>query len=211
VSQWVLEYRLLSPCFQRSGFFRRSSELGTSQSTDIMSYAYPPQPSPPSDPRVYGQAPHERASHAPFYDPSKATAPSPHPGPTLPTSTQWTSGLYDCCADCGICCLTYNANPVVHGLIVARLERTGCCAPCCVWYITSPCCLHLCLWGPQRRRSVREKFGLREEPCGGEIQHLSSQEMLNFAISRSFRDISRYTSRKHVDTGQTTRRHVGIY
>lgn len=87
------------------------------------------------------------------------------PPPNKPGA--WTSGLFDCCDDLPICLLGYCCGCISHGMLHEEVHGEGCFLAGALWYLTCGCCLPLCLFGPKLRQSVRSKYQLPEEPCGG--------------------------------------------
>jgi Cys-rich protein (TIGR01571 family) len=117
----------------------------------------PPQPGQPG----YGQP-----GMAPQPGMVQPAGMAPQAGVAAPAG-QWTSGLYDCFNDLPSCLITYFCTCVGHGFVVHRVEGGGWGMPAALFWLTSPCCLECCLWGPQRRERLRKKYGLPEEPCNG--------------------------------------------
>lgn len=94
-----------------------------------------------------------------------AMAPAGTPA-AIVTDGKWSSGIFDFMDDPMSCLITYFAGCVSHGWVLSRLnggEPWG--KDALIFWLTSPCCLHCFLWGPQRRLKFREKYGLPEEPA----------------------------------------------
>lgn len=60
--------------------------------------------------------------------------------------------------------------PCAYGSNAKDIRGDNCCQQCCLYYLLSLCLACACLAsGP--RRSLREKHGLKEEPCGDCCTH----------------------------------------
>jgi Cys-rich protein (TIGR01571 family) len=72
----------------------------------------------------------------------------------------------DCCKDCGICVFGYFCLPCLFGQNAEKIDNSSCCGMCCVYILAAEC--YLC-WVPHmmKRKRLREKYGLKENPeCG---------------------------------------------
>lgn len=79
---------------------------------------------------------------------------------------QWSSDMFDCLVDPSICWITFFAGCISHGYVLHHLGEPG-AIPALIYFLTSPCCLPLCLMDPPRRLKIREKYALPDEPSSG--------------------------------------------
>eukprot|EP00892_Ulva_mutabilis_P003651 jgi/Ulvmu1/1658/UM114_0028.1 len=90
-------------------------------------------------------------------DPSKAPA----------AAGQWSSGLFDCFTDLPSCLITYFCACIGHGMVQGRAEGKPWGVDSILFIVGAYlCCAHCWYFGTKRRRTVREKYGLPEDPCG---------------------------------------------
>jgi Cys-rich protein (TIGR01571 family) len=85
----------------------------------------------------------------------------------MSSTAKWSTGLCGCFNDCSSCCLTMWCPCVAHGKISDAVSGGGTFAPCCIHFLTTPCCVPQCCLGPQARSNLRSKYGLPASPCGG--------------------------------------------
>lgn len=118
----------------------------------------------------YINAPEKAAMEAPVMEAPVNVAPG-GPVATPPAAAgapgQWSSGIFDCFDDPMSCVITWFACCVSHGWVMNRLDGEPWGKNALIFWLTSPCCLHCFLWGPQRRLKFRTKYGLPEEPASG--------------------------------------------
>lgn len=74
------------------------------------------------------------------------------------THGKWSSSLFGCCTDCGVCCYGLWCLPCLYGKNADFLGAGGCCIPCLSYYFIC-CCV-----APRTRRQIREKYQLPEQP-----------------------------------------------
>ncbi|GMH40500.1 hypothetical protein BSKO_08404 [Bryopsis sp. KO-2023] len=75
---------------------------------------------------------------------------------------QWSTSLYGCFDDCGICLYGYCCLPCLYGDNVAKATGGGSCGPCCLY----TCCPGFaCIFAGGKRTEIRNKYNLPEEPC----------------------------------------------
>lgn len=85
-----------------------------------------------------------------------------------PPLGKWSTPCTGCFDDMGVCLVTCLCSPAAHGIVMDKLNGGGCVGPCCLYFLGMMCLdLHCCVCGPKRRRGVREKYGLPEDPCDG--------------------------------------------
>jgi Cys-rich protein (TIGR01571 family) len=58
---------------------------------------------------------------------------------------------------------------------VTKVDGGGCFVPCCTYFVLSSCFLCGLVAGPNRRQ-IRERYGLREAPCGDCLVHTCCAE-----------------------------------
>ncbi len=73
--------------------------------------------------------------------------------------------LYGCFDDCGICLFGYCCTPCLFGQNAHQIDNSNCCLMCCGYSLLSSCYL-CCILHSSKRGALRQKYGLREEPCG---------------------------------------------
>lgn len=115
----------------------------------------------------YANAPEKASMETPATVPGGPVATGPPagvPGDAV-VEGKWSSGIFDCLQDPMSCLITYFAGCVSHGWVLNRLDGEPWGKNALIFWLTSPCCLHCFLWGPQRRLKFREKYGLPEEPA----------------------------------------------
>jgi Cys-rich protein (TIGR01571 family) len=74
--------------------------------------------------------------------------------------------LFGCFDDCGSCCRGFFCAPGLFGSNAEKIDNSNCVLMCCTYTILANC--FLC-WVPHlmKRKALREKYGLREDPtCG---------------------------------------------
>lgn len=87
-------------------------------------------------------------------------------------SAQWSSGLFDCFNDLPSCVITYFCGCVSHGMVQGRVESKPWGVDTLLFILGAYlCCAHCWYFGVKRRESVRAKYGLPEDPCGGVPPH----------------------------------------
>jgi len=78
---------------------------------------------------------------------------------------EWNEQLFGCCDDLGSCCYGYWCLPCLFGSNTEKIDDSNCVLMCCAY-----CCLAQCYlcWIPHwlKREKLRNKFGLKEDPCG---------------------------------------------
>ena len=74
--------------------------------------------------------------------------------------------LCGCCDDCGsCCCVLCGCAPCLFGQNAEKIDGSSCCLMCLAY----GCLLNFSLcWIPHciKRKDLRNRYGLREEPCG---------------------------------------------
>jgi Cys-rich protein (TIGR01571 family) len=96
---------------------------------------------------------------------------------TVNMANAWSTGLYDCFDDGGICCLGFFCAPCAYGKLKEEATGADCCCATVVFYCSAIVpCVPLCILAPNLRRTVRQKYQLPEEPCGGALQLLQIHE-----------------------------------
>ena len=71
-----------------------------------------------------------------------------------------------CLDDCETCCLGFFCTPCLFGQNAEKIDGSNCCLMCCIYLLLAEC--YLC-WVPHymKRKDLRQKYGLREDPsCG---------------------------------------------
>ncbi|GMH33219.1 hypothetical protein BSKO_01053 [Bryopsis sp. KO-2023] len=98
----------------------------------------------------------------------------------------WSTGLFGCLDDAGLCVWGLFCTACLFGENVSSLTQvqsqqdlinkvpppvaSGCCCPCLLYSLTTVYCW--CCVGGLNRRDLREKYGLRHEPCGDCTVHM---------------------------------------
>jgi len=103
--------------------------------------------------------------------------------PISPGSTNWNNGFYDCFGDMETCLCVSCCTPCAYGQMMEMLQKgsnessgMGDSSVCCTYYCYSaipyggPCIVANYAGG--NRKKIREKFGLKEEPCNDCMAHL---------------------------------------
>eukprot|EP00210_Caulerpa_lentillifera_P007007 g6701.t1 len=116
------------------------------------------------------------------------------PRNTVKTAVDWSSGLYDCLDDAGICvwgvcCLPCLFGENTYGLYATDTESGPFILTCCLYLACLP--FYSCIGG-LFRNDLRRKYGLKHEPCGDCVVHLCC---FPCAICQEAREI------KHHDDG----------
>jgi Cys-rich protein (TIGR01571 family) len=109
--------------------------------------------------------------------PSGEGAPAPAPAPVTgvpvvpvgaaAAASQWSSGLFDCFDDCGLCCLTCWCPCITFGRVAEIVDRgaTSCGTSGALYallvYFTGCQWIYSCTY----RSKMRAQFGLPEDPC----------------------------------------------
>jgi len=83
----------------------------------------------------------------------------------------WSSGLFGCFDDIGICCYGLFCTPCLYGENVNKLNGVGCYMPCCQYYCLAGLSMCCCVASPNRTM-IRNKYGLAEEPCNDCCVHV---------------------------------------
>eukprot|EP00612_Vaucheria_litorea_P003944 CAMPEP_0171461372 /NCGR_PEP_ID=MMETSP0945-20130129/5847_1 /TAXON_ID=109269 /ORGANISM="Vaucheria litorea, Strain CCMP2940" /LENGTH=125 /DNA_ID=CAMNT_0011987707 /DNA_START=41 /DNA_END=418 /DNA_ORIENTATION=- len=106
-------------------------------------------------------------------------------------SNPWSTGLFDCFSDIGSCVCVYFCPSCSYGQIVSILntgQPGGACGDC------GSCCV-FCLLGYfgfvvscGTRTQIRNKYGLREEPCSDCLVHFLC---LACALCQDFREVKK--------------------
>ena len=78
---------------------------------------------------------------------------------TATNEKEWTVGLFDCFSNCQFCVYATCCFPCAGCSFENDENQAGCFAPFCCYMICP------CLYGCTKRKSFREKYGLRESPC----------------------------------------------
>ncbi|UJR20411.1 hypothetical protein I4U23_023542 [Adineta vaga] len=81
-------------------------------------------------------------------------------------SREWNESLFGCFDDFGTCLCGWCCAPCLYGQNAEKIDGSSCCCQCFLYTILIPC--YLC-WVPHclKRKTLREKYGLREDPsCG---------------------------------------------
>ncbi|XP_006651982.1 cell number regulator 10-like [Oryza brachyantha] len=107
--------------------------------------------------------------------------------------TPWSTGLFDCCDDCGVCCLTMVCPCITIGRvaeIVERGERT-CCAAGVLYVLLGfvSSCLCQCAYSCSYRGKMRAEFGLLDEPCDDCCVHLFCEPC---ALCQEYRELKHH-------------------
>ncbi|KAL5210904.1 hypothetical protein ABZP36_006527 [Zizania latifolia] len=82
-------------------------------------------------------------------------------------SAEWSSGLFDCCDDCGLCCMTYWCPCITFGRVAETVDRgsTSCATSGALYallYVTGCQWIYSCTY----RSKMRAEYGLTDGPCG---------------------------------------------
>ncbi|RLN38948.1 cell number regulator 10-like [Panicum miliaceum] len=84
-----------------------------------------------------------------------------------PAASQWSSGLFDCFDDCGLCCLTCWCPCITFGRVAEIVDSgaTSCGTSGALYallaYLTGCQWIYSCTY----RSKMRAQFGLPENPC----------------------------------------------
>ncbi|CAN6297163.1 unnamed protein product [Urochloa humidicola] len=99
---------------------------------------------------------------------SEQQAAAPVTGVPVPVAaSQWSSGLFDCFDDCGLCCLTCWCPCITFGRVAEIVDRgaTSCGTSGALYallaYFTGCQWIYSCTY----RSKMRAQFGLPENPC----------------------------------------------
>mmetsp|Transcript_11600 Transcript_11600/g.28434 ORF Transcript_11600/g.28434 Transcript_11600/m.28434 type:complete len:111 (-) Transcript_11600:207-539(-) len=77
--------------------------------------------------------------------------------------------LFACTNDMGTCLIVCCLGPsITYGQNVDKLKGNGFMGPCLL-YFCCPC--FACIFAGQTRKEIREKYGLKEEPCHDMLVH----------------------------------------
>ena len=114
------------------------------------------------------------AQQQPPMQPGMNAGPGPGFGgdPTKPPAVQgqWSSSLFDCFDDLPSCLITYFCGCVGHGMVQGRTDGKPWGMDSLLFILGAYfCCAHCWYFGAKRRASVRAKYGLPEDPCGGPL------------------------------------------
>ena len=73
--------------------------------------------------------------------------------------------LFGCFDDVPTCCCGCFCTPCLFGRNAEKIDGSNCCLMCCAYSILTSC--YFC-WVPHymKRDLLRQKYGLREDPCG---------------------------------------------
>ncbi|CAL4936890.1 unnamed protein product [Urochloa decumbens] len=102
--------------------------------------------------------------------PAKPDSEQPAPVTGIPVpaaASQWSSGLFDCFDDCGLCCLTCWCPCITFGRVAEIVDRgaTSCGTSGALYallaYFTGCQWIYSCTY----RSKMRAQFGLPENPC----------------------------------------------
>ncbi|CAF4124369.1 unnamed protein product [Rotaria sordida] len=74
----------------------------------------------------------------------------------------WSTGLFDCFDDCGVCLYGYCCAPCLFGENAEKIDGSNCCGSCCLWYLLAQCSL-CCLIHMGKRQALRNRYGLDED------------------------------------------------
>lgn len=77
-------------------------------------------------------------------------------------TTTWSSGICDCCSDCGSCCLVYWCFCIQYGYNAEKIDSGSCCLCATLSYFLSPC---VCCLTMYQRGLVRSKYGIEGNTC----------------------------------------------
>ncbi|KAK3148845.1 hypothetical protein QOZ80_3AG0209440 [Eleusine coracana subsp. coracana] len=101
---------------------------------------------------------------------NEAAAPSAPPATGVPVGTsnvQWSSGLFDCFDDCGLCCLTCWCPCITFGRVAEIVDRgaSSCGTSGALYALLGA--LTGCQWiySCTYRQKMRAQFGLADAPC----------------------------------------------
>ncbi|MEW5313361.1 MAG: hypothetical protein WDW38_004934 [Sanguina aurantia] len=93
----------------------------------------------------------------------------------------WTTGLFACCDDLGICLCGCFCTPCLFGYNTNALTGRDCCGACCLYSFFTFCgclCDGFCgdfmqdYVGARVRSQIRMKYGLMEDPCADFVTHM---------------------------------------
>uniref|UniRef100_A0A7S0WN92 Uncharacterized protein n=1 Tax=Chlamydomonas leiostraca TaxID=1034604 RepID=A0A7S0WN92_9CHLO len=87
---------------------------------------------------------------------------APSNGKTLPQGV-FSSGLCSCFDDMGSCIITCCVPCVTYGQNVERLQNGSGFFGACLLYYCCACCA--CFFAGGTRGQLRQKYGLKEDPC----------------------------------------------
>ncbi|KAJ1292847.1 hypothetical protein BS78_01G021500 [Paspalum vaginatum] len=117
-------------------------------------------------------------------------APAPATGIPVPVGggSQWSSGLFDCFDDCGLCCLTCWCPCVTFGRVAEIVDRgatscgTGGALYALLAYLTGCQWIYSCTY----RAKMRAQFGLPDVPCCDCLVHFCCEPC---ALCQQYREL----------------------
>jgi len=74
----------------------------------------------------------------------------------------WQAGYFGCFSNCGNCLKVCCCPACSYGWNAERLDGSSCYCNCLLFHFCAGCS---CCYHPARRRLLREKYHLVEEPC----------------------------------------------
>ncbi|GAX80079.1 hypothetical protein CEUSTIGMA_g7517.t1 [Chlamydomonas eustigma] len=80
----------------------------------------------------------------------------------------WSSSLFNCFQDIGICLLGTVCRSVLYSQNVNTTRGGGRCGACFLYHF---CCCCRCFFAGNHRGDLRRKYSLAEEPCNDCVVH----------------------------------------
>ncbi|XP_057992262.1 protein PLANT CADMIUM RESISTANCE 2 isoform X1 [Hevea brasiliensis] len=134
-------------------------------------------------------AKNSNSSSTPVFQPAPATgipvSPSPqyyNENPQFPLHDHhlhghhdeaWSSGLFDCCSDCKICCLTFWCPCITFGRIAEIVDKgtTACATSGAIFGLLASLTGCGCIYSYLYRSKIRQQYMLPESPCNDCLVH----------------------------------------
>uniref|UniRef100_A0ACD5WH11 Uncharacterized protein n=1 Tax=Avena sativa TaxID=4498 RepID=A0ACD5WH11_AVESA len=87
-------------------------------------------------------------------------------GPSA-TAGAWSSGLFDCFDDCGLCCLTWWCPCITFGKVAEIVDRgaTSCGTAGALYALLATLTGCQCVYSCTYRAKMRAQYALPDEPC----------------------------------------------
>ncbi|OWM67816.1 protein PLANT CADMIUM RESISTANCE 3-like [Punica granatum] len=100
----------------------------------------------------------------------------------------WSIGLFGCCSDINICCLSCWCPCILFGRIVDIVDKgnTSSTASGAIYTVIASLLGCGCLYSYRYRAKMREQFHLKESPCGDCCVHFCCE---NCALAQEYREL----------------------